>query len=115
VDLAATLEDVHTFLGGDHRVAVEVGRALLEFGEVLDGLERSLRAKEPLDIHAAKGRRVDSMAELLWTDIPYLVRRAVGAAVLMAVEAGNPETRTLATPVGGEVELLLCERRHEQP
>jgi hypothetical protein len=33
----------------------------------------------------------------------------------MTVEAGNAEARMLAAPVGGEVELLLRERRQEQP
>ena len=36
VDLAAALEDVDALLGGDDRVAVEVGGPLLELGEVLD-------------------------------------------------------------------------------
>src|SRR5439155_422254 len=114
VDLAAPLEDVHTLLGGDHGVAVEIGRALLEFGEVLVGLERQLRAEEPLDVHAAQGRRLDSVAKLLRTNVPHQVRRSIGAAVLMTVETGNAEARMLAAPVGGEVELLLGKRRQEK-
>ena len=39
VDLAAALEDVDALLRGDHGVAVEVGGALLELGEVLDRLQ----------------------------------------------------------------------------
>jgi hypothetical protein len=37
VHLAATLEDVEPLLGRDHWISVEVGGALLELGEVLDG------------------------------------------------------------------------------
>jgi hypothetical protein len=35
VDLAAALQDVHPLLGGDDRVAIEVGAPLLKFGEIL--------------------------------------------------------------------------------
>jgi hypothetical protein len=42
-----------------------MGRALLEFGEVLDRLQGALRAEEALDVHAAQRRRVDTVPELL--------------------------------------------------
>src|SRR5438552_8309515 len=38
-------------------------------GEVLDGLQPALRAEEPLDVHAAQGRCLDAMAELLRADV----------------------------------------------
>jgi len=47
VDLAAALERVYAFLCGRHDVTVEIGGALLEFGEILDRLERPLRAAVP--------------------------------------------------------------------
>jgi hypothetical protein len=37
VNLAAALQDIDALLGGDDRVAVEIGGALLELGEILDG------------------------------------------------------------------------------
>ena len=64
------------FLVRDHRVAVEVGGALLELGEVLDRLQRALRAEEALDVHAAQRGRVDAVAELLRADVADQVRRA---------------------------------------
>ena len=64
------------FFGGDDRVAVEVGRALLELGEVLDALQRPLRAEQPLDVHAAQAGRVDAVAELLRADVADQVRGA---------------------------------------
>ena len=64
------------FLVGDHRVAVEVRRALLELREVLDALQRALRAEEALDVDAAQRRRVDAVAELLRADVADQVRRA---------------------------------------
>jgi hypothetical protein len=36
VDLMAALENVYALLRGDHIVTVEIGAALLEFGEILD-------------------------------------------------------------------------------
>jgi hypothetical protein len=63
VDLAAALERVHPFLCGDHDIAVEIGRALLEFGEILDRLQRSLRSEQPLDVQAAQRNRFDAVAE----------------------------------------------------
>ena len=40
--LAPALENVHAFLLRGHRIAVEIGGALLEFGEVFDALQRAL-------------------------------------------------------------------------
>src|SRR5262249_34795679 len=54
VHLTAALQRVDAFLGGDDRIAVEVGSALLEFGEVFDRAQSALRAEEPLDIDAAQ-------------------------------------------------------------
>ena len=100
--LATALEYVHALLGGDAGVAVEVGGALLELGEVLDGLQGPLRPEEPLDVHAAQGRRLDAVAELLRPDVAYQVRRAVGVPVDVAVEAGDaavrPPSRSRSTP-----------------
>ena len=76
MDLAATVEDVHALLAGDHGVAIEVRGALLELGEVLDGLQRALRAEESLHVHAAEARRVDAAAQLLRADVADEVRRA---------------------------------------
>jgi len=46
------LENVYALLRRDHIVTVEIGAPLLEFGEILDGFERALRAKQPLNEHA---------------------------------------------------------------
>ena len=52
VDLMTALENVYALLRRDHIVSVEIGAPLLEFGEILDGFERALRAKQPLNEHA---------------------------------------------------------------
>ena len=85
--------DVDALLGGDDGIAVEVGGALLELGEVLHGLQRALRAEQPLDVHAAQRRRVDAVAELLRADVADEVRGGVGVAVGVAVEAGDARLR----------------------
>ncbi len=109
--LTATLEHVHPLLGGDYRITVEVGGALLELGEVLDGLQRPLRAEQPLDVHPAQRRRVDAVAERLRAHIAGQVGSGIGVAVRMAVEAGYAAARMLATAIVGEVELLLRKGR----
>jgi len=53
VNLAAALQRVYSFLRGNRDVAVEISRALLEFGKILDGFQRSLRPEEPLDVQTA--------------------------------------------------------------
>ena len=92
----------------------KVGAALLEFGEVLDRFHDALRAEEPLDVHAPERRRIDPMAMRLRTDISGKMRRAVGVAVRMTIEAGDAATRFLRTPILGLIELLLRERRQQQ-
>ena len=67
--LRAAVERVDALLGGQHRIAVEVGGALLELGEVFDARQRALRAEELLDVHAAQRGRVDAVAELLRADV----------------------------------------------
>src|SRR6202011_6051463 len=89
VDLTATLERVHPFLRGLHYVGVEIGSALLEFGEILDRLQGTLRAEQPLDVHAAQRYRREAVTEPLRARIGGEVRGAVLVAVRMAIEAGR--------------------------
>ena len=112
--LAAALQDVDALLRRDHRVAVEVRGALLELGEVLDGLQRALRAEQPLDVHAAQRGRLDAMTEFLRADVAHEVRRAVRVAVGVTIEARDALARLHRTAVAGRVELLLRERREQQ-
>ena len=97
------------------RVAVEVGGTLLELREVLDGLEGALRAEEPLNVDAAKARRIDAAAVLLRADVPGQVRRRGRVSVHMAVEAGHAQARHQRLAIERGVELLLRELRHQQP
>jgi len=115
VNLAAALEDVDALLGGDNRVAVEVRRALLELGEVLDRLQSALGAEEALDADAPERRRVEAVPELLWPDVAHEVGGAVGVAVDVAVEAGDAPAGLLRPAVVGQVELLLRRGRDQQP
>jgi len=52
--LAPAVQNVHALLRGDDRVAIEIRGALLEFGEVFDGLQRPLRSEEALNIDSAQ-------------------------------------------------------------
>ena len=93
-------------------IAVEVGRALLELGEIFHRLERPLRTEQSLDVHAAQRRRIDAVAELLRTDVADQMRGAVGVAVRVAVEAGHAAAGLVRAAIVGLVELLLRKRRH---
>src|SRR6266478_5128446 len=114
VDLASTLEGVHTLLRGNHNIAVEIRGALLEFGEILDRLQGTLRPEEPLNVNAAERHRLDAVAELLRTGIGGQVRRAVLVAVRMAVKASRADAGNRRTAILGRIELLLWEGRQQQ-
>src|SRR5713101_4922456 len=81
VDLAAALERVHALLRSGHDVAVEIGRALLELGEILDRLQGTLRTEEPLNVYAAERHCADAMAEPLRAGIGGEVCGAVLVAI----------------------------------
>src|ERR1700691_6361975 len=89
VHLAAALERIHALLRRVHDVAVEIGGALLELGEILDRLEGSLRAEQPLNVHAAERHGLEAVTEPLWAYAGIKVRCAVLVAVRVAVEAGG--------------------------
>src|SRR6516164_4848205 len=99
MDLTATVENVDPFLDSREDVTVKVGRALLEFGEIFHALQRALRTKQALNVHAAQRWRIDAMTELLRPDVPYQVRRGIGVAVRMTIEADHAAARPLRAPV----------------
>src|SRR6266403_1351797 len=45
VNLAAAVQDIDPFFGGDDRVSVEVGRALLKFRKILNSFQGALRTE----------------------------------------------------------------------
>ena len=51
MNLAAAFEQTDALLCRNHRISIEIGSALLEFGKVFDGLQCSLRSEEPLDVY----------------------------------------------------------------
>src|SRR5258705_6493967 len=110
----AALENVYALLRGDHVVNVEIGAALLEFGEILDRFERALRAKQPLNEHASQSGDGDAMVGLRRTSIGRKMRRPVGMTVRVAIEAGHAPARLLRAVILGLVELLLRKRRHQK-
>src|SRR6266446_2382959 len=114
VDLIDAIEGIQALLGGDHVVAVEICPGLLELGEILDRLERALRAEQPLDLYPAQRRGDDAMAGLLRTGIGSKVRGLVGMAVRVAVEARCAAARLLRAAVLGLIVLLCRERRHQK-
>jgi hypothetical protein len=51
--LTGALQNIDSFLGCDHRVAIEIGRPLFKLSEILNALQRPLRAEQALNIHTA--------------------------------------------------------------
>src|SRR5258708_14366761 len=105
------LENVYALLRRDHIVTVEIGAPLLEFGEILDGFERALRAKQPLNEHASQSGGGDAMAGFRRTSIGCKMGRSVGMTIRVAVEAGHAPARLLRAPILGRVGLLLRKGR----
>src|ERR1019366_9265761 len=114
VDLATALQDIDALLRRQHWIAVEVGRALFELGKVLHGFQRTLRAEETLHVDSAQRRRLDAVAELLWTGVASEVRRTVRVSVGVAIEAGDAEARAYRSAVLCGVILLLWKRRYQE-
>jgi hypothetical protein len=112
--LTAALQDVHALPLRLLGVAVEIRGALLELGEVLDGLHRALGAEEALDVHAAQRGRADAMAVLVRSNVSDGVSRCVRMAVGMTIETGDAEGRFQAPPFIRGVELLLRKRCDQQ-
>src|SRR5882724_8740053 len=114
VDRGAAREGVRALLRGDHNIAVEIGGALLEFGEILDRLQSTLQAEEPLSVHSAERHRPDAVAELLRAGIGSEVRRTVLVAVRMTIKASRADAGNRRTAILGRIELLLWEGRQQQ-
>src|SRR5262245_57951318 len=114
MNLAAALQRVDAFLGGDDLVAVEVSAALFELGEVFNRSQSALRTEEALDIDSAQGGRVYPPPVSLRADVADQMRPSVGVAVDVTIEACHPAARPFSAAVFGDVELLLRELRREQ-
>jgi hypothetical protein len=108
-----TVDDVHALLGGADLVTVEVGRALLELGEVFDRAEAALGAVDLLLENAAQARGVQPNAPLLRPHVGIQMELSRRVAVDVTVEARDAEARVGALAVVGRVELLLRKRRDQ--
>jgi hypothetical protein len=53
MNLAAPVEHVDAFFDGDDCVAIEIGCALFELGEIFNRFQRPLGTEQPLYVHAA--------------------------------------------------------------
>ena len=113
--LAGAVGEVDAFFGGGHLIAVEVGGALFELGEILHGPERPLGAVDLLIEHAAQADGVDAETRGLRAVIRVEVEGRVGVAVGVAIQAGDAQALGVDLAVVGLVELLLGEGRQQQP
>src|SRR5258708_37500623 len=109
----AAFENVDALLRRDYVITVKISAPLLKFGEILDGFERALRAKQPLNEHASQGGGGDAMAGFRRTSIGRKMRRPIGMTIRVAIEAGHAPARLLRTAVLGLVELVPRKRRQQ--
>src|SRR5437764_1669883 len=79
------IDNVRTFLEGVNLIAVEVGRALLELGEVFDGTQTALRAMHLLIEKSAQTDGVEPHSPLLWPIIGIQVELSCSVAIHMAI------------------------------
>ena len=68
-----------------------------------------------MDVHAAKRRRVQTVAKRLRPDVAHQVRGGIGVAVHMAIKAGDATVGACGAAILRLVELLLRKRRDQQP
>src|SRR6267378_2012214 len=114
MNLATAFQYVHPFLSRDDRIAIEIRCPLLELREVLDCFQRSLRAKQPLNVNAAQRRCFDPMAKLLRPNVADEMECPVCSTVRMTIKTGHTAARLFRTAVIGLIELLLRERGEQQ-
>ena len=98
-------------------VAVEIGCALLELAEILDGAKRTLRAMDLLVEQPTQARRVETEAVGLRTHIGRLMEGSIGVEIRVAIQASDAPALLRALAVLRLVELFLWEGRqqHAQP
>ena len=85
------VEDLEAFLHGVDRIAVEIGGALLELGEILDRAQAALRAVNLLVEHAAQADGVQPKRRCCGRIVGVEMELPGGVAVDMAIEAGDAQ------------------------
>src|SRR6185437_2489077 len=94
---------------------IEIRRAGLELGKILDRTQAAFRAVDLLVVNAAQAHRIEPEAALLGANVGAEVKLAGRVAVDVAIEAGPSPARFGALAIVGRVEFLLSERRQQQP
>jgi hypothetical protein len=115
MDLTASFKNIGALFCCDDWVSIKIGGSLLKFSEVFDGLQRPLRTEKALDVYSTKGRGVETMTELLGTNISHQMGGCIRVPVGVTVKANHAPARALRTPVFSLVELLLREGRQQKP
>src|SRR6266851_3938828 len=115
MNLAASLENVDTFFGGDDRVPVKISSALFELSEIFHRFQRPLGTEETLDVNAAQRRRFDPVPEFLRTNVSDEMECAVGPTVCVTIKAGDSAARLHGTTIVRLIELLLRKGSEQQP
>src|SRR3954465_13928283 len=103
------VQDIHALLDSVDLIAIEIGCALFEFGEVLDGAQAALGGVDLLIEHSSETGRIQSEAPFLRSVIRIQVKLAGCVSIHMAIETGNSQTRLTALAIISGIEFLLRE------
>jgi len=95
-------------------IAIEIGGALFELGEILNGAQRSFRSMNALVEHSPQAYGIDAKPGGLRPDVRRLMKRRIGVKIGMAVEARHAEALVCRLAVLGLIEFLLRERHQQQ-
>ena len=113
--LVIAVEQVHALALRAHLVAVEVGGALLELGEVLDRTKGTLGAVDLLVEQAPQTGGINPEPIRLRADIRRQVESRVGVKVGVTIQASHAAARLSAFAILGLIEFLLRERGEQKP
>ena len=88
-----TVDHIHAFFDRPDLIAVEIGGALLELGEILHGPQAALRPMNLLVEHPAKADRIEAHAITLRARVRIQVELAGGVEINVAIETRHPQAR----------------------
>lgn len=112
--LVVAVEQVDALALRARLVAVEIGGALLELGEILDRTQGTLGAVDLLIEQTSQTGGIDPKAIGLRPDIGREVKRRVGVKIGVTIKTSHTATRLGAFAIFGLIEFLLRKRRQQQ-
>ena len=108
------IQNIYALFHRPDRIAIEICRALFEFGKIFYRSQTTLRAMDLLIEHAAKAHGVQSKSSVLRTIIGIKMKLRRRMAIDVAIETRHAKTRLRCFAVVGGVEFFLRKRGYQQ-